>query len=166
VTHSNVPDAILCRSHVYGHVVRARGRLLGQRGTCLTALLPGETVGNTAPIWGQANVQIHRDTWAFQARGCWYGHPRSRRTHLHATPNMAIAHMHMHMQHIWACVHACLCTCDTRRSRWQCWQWATRATAQTHGSARASQPGCMHTSHSTLPAQHQHQHRSRYTANA
>ena len=28
----------------------------------------GETVGNTAPIREQANVQIHRDTWAFQAR--------------------------------------------------------------------------------------------------
>ena len=31
-------------------------RNLDQRGTCLTALLPGETVGNTAPIPGQANV--------------------------------------------------------------------------------------------------------------
>ena len=38
-------------------VVRDVGRVLAiWRGTCLTALLPGETVGNTAPIPGQANV--------------------------------------------------------------------------------------------------------------
>ena len=49
-------------------------------------------------------------------------------------------------------------TGEVEREVGQCWQWATRATAQTHGSARASQPGCMHPSHSTLPAQHQHQH--------
>ena len=68
-------------------------RKLDQRGTCLTALLPGETVGNTAPIPGQANVTdtlghlgvpgSRHPYW-----DCWYGHPRSRRTHLHATPNM------------------------------------------------------------------------------
>ena len=94
-------------------VVRDVGRVRAiWRGTCLTALLPGETVGNTAPIPGQANVT---DTLGHSGVpgsrhpywDCWYGHPRSGRTHLHATPitaNSSYAYAYAYM-HMYTCVY-------------------------------------------------------------
>ena len=119
-------------------------RKFAQWGTCLTALLPGETVGNTAPIPGQANVTdtlghlgvpgSRHPYW-----DCWYGHPRSRRTHMRR-----LTRVHMRCAYTYMDMHMHICTCEPEHmrshvyecsafSRWQRGRLAARAAAQMHG---------------------------------